>query len=65
MDSTQIRRERLHEADTAIYIGMSRPWLRLQRMRGTGPAYIRIGRTIRYDIRDLDAWLAQHRVECK
>ncbi len=65
MERTQIRRERLDEADTAIYVGMSRPWLRLQRMRGTGPAYIRIGRTIRYDIRDLDAWLAQHRVECK
>ncbi len=60
-----MRRERLGEADTAIYIGMSRPWLRLQRMKGTGPAYIRIGRTIRYDIRDLDAWLAAHRVECR
>jgi predicted DNA-binding transcriptional regulator AlpA len=63
MDS-EIRRERLTEPETAHYIGMSRPWLRLQRMRGTGPPYIRIGRAIRYDIRDLDAWLAKHRVEC-
>jgi predicted DNA-binding transcriptional regulator AlpA len=55
---------RLSEADTAHYIGMSRPWLRLQRMRGTGPTYIRIGRAIRYDVKDLDAWLAKHRVEC-
>ncbi len=56
--------KRLNEEQTAHYIGMSRPWLRLQRMRGKGPAYIRIGRTIRYDIRDLDEWLNKHRVEC-
>lgn len=55
---------RLTEAETAKYLAMSRPWLRLQRMRGTGPAFIRIGRAIRYDIRDLDAWLNKHRVEC-
>jgi predicted DNA-binding transcriptional regulator AlpA len=64
MNNEQILRMRITEADTAIYIGMSRPWLRLQRMKGTGPPYIRIGRTIRYDIRDLDDWLAQHRIVC-
>lgn len=56
-------RLRLIEADAGKYIGFSRPWLRLQRMRGTGPAYLRIGRSIRYDIRDLDAWLESHRVK--
>jgi predicted DNA-binding transcriptional regulator AlpA len=56
-------KRRLTENETAHYIAMSRPWLRLQRMKGTGPAFIRVGRAIRYDIRDLDAWLSKHRVE--
>jgi len=63
--TNEIRRERLTEAETAHYIGMSRPWLRLQRMRGTGPAFIKIGRAVRYDIRDLDRWLELHRVETR
>ncbi len=62
MNNEQTPRQRIGEADAALYIGMSRPWLRLQRMKVAGPPYIRIGRTIRYDIRDLDDWLAQHRV---
>jgi hypothetical protein len=57
-------RLRLNEAETAEYICMSRPFLRLARMKGTGPAYLRIGRAIRYDVRDLDAWLVEHRVAC-
>ena len=52
----------LNEADTARYIGMSRIWLRISRMRGTGPAYIRIGRAIRYAVSDLDMFLETHRV---
>lgn len=64
-NSEQALQLRINEADTAKYTGMSRPWLRLQRMRGKGPAFIRIGRAIRYDIRDLDAWLQAHKVECR
>lgn len=64
MSDGKIHRERLNEEETSRYVAMSRPWLRLQRMKGTGPAYIRIGRTIRYDVHDLDAWLNEHRVEC-
>jgi predicted DNA-binding transcriptional regulator AlpA len=56
--------QRLTELETAHYIGMSRAWLRLQRMKGSGPPYIKIGRAIRYDIADLDVWLAKHRVAC-
>ena len=52
----------LNEADTARYIGMSRVWLRISRMRGIGPAYIRIGRAIRYAVSDLDKFLENHRV---
>jgi predicted DNA-binding transcriptional regulator AlpA len=52
----------LNEADTARYVGMSRIWLRQSRQRGTGPEYIRIGRTIRYAVSDLDRFITTHRV---
>lgn len=51
------------ERDASRYIGMSVPWMRQGRMRGRGPAYIRIGRSIRYRIADLDRWLEQHKVD--
>ncbi len=57
-------RQRLTESETAMYLAMSKPWLRLQRMRGHGPNFLKIGRSVRYDVRDLDAWLQKHRVEC-
>jgi predicted DNA-binding transcriptional regulator AlpA len=41
---------------------MSTPFVRQARMRAKGPAYCRIGRSIRYRVSDLDAWLAAHRV---
>ena len=53
----------LREPDAGAYVGYSRPYLRQCRMRGTGPAYVRVGRSIRYLTTDLDTWLAQHRVD--
>ena len=66
-----IRPNLLSEADTARYIGMSRAFLRKSRTDGTrrdhtpGPPYIRIGRTIRYDLEDLNQWIAAHRKEVR
>lgn len=55
---------RLKEPEASRYTGMSRPWLRLKRMNGQegGPPYIKVGRSVLYDVRDLDAWLDRHRV---
>jgi predicted DNA-binding transcriptional regulator AlpA len=56
------------EKETAIYIGMSRGFLRQDRMNGyrenrtTGPRFLKIGRSIRYLKDDLDAWLMEHRI---
>ncbi len=52
------------ERDAAIYIGMSPAFLAASRLgRGSpGPAFIRSGRTIRYLLVDLDAWLLARRV---
>jgi hypothetical protein len=50
------------EEDAAHYTGWSQAYLRKSRRFGRGPAYLRIGRSIRYRIADLDAWLEAHRV---
>lgn len=51
------------EREASEYIGMSRSFLRQDRMNGIretrtpGPNYLKIGRSIRYLKTDLDAWL--------
>ena len=65
MTPTQAPAQTLTERDTASYLAMSRAWLRQSRMRGRGPAYVRIGRSVRYLVRDLDAFLEAHRVETR
>ena len=63
--------EVLKEIDAAKYIGMSRSFLRQDRMNGyrkgrtPGPVYIKLGRTIRYHKNDLDVWLEEHRIRRK
>jgi predicted DNA-binding transcriptional regulator AlpA len=55
----------LNVADAAKYVQLSIWWLKQARRKGTGPAYIRIGKVIRYRREDLDAWLKTHRVETR
>jgi len=56
------------EIEASQYIGMSRSFLRQDRMNGfrkgktKGPIFIRIGRNIRYHISDLNDWLEENRV---
>ena len=56
------------EADAAEYIGMSASFLRQSRYAGDrethtpGPKFLKIGRTVRYLIDDLDEWLETHRL---
>lgn len=67
--STEITKCCLTEKEAAIYIGMSRSFLRQDRMqsirlhRTPGPSYVKFGRTIRYRQQDLDQWILQHRIE--
>ena len=55
----------LDERDAGRYIGYKPDTLRKWRREGTGPAYIRCNRSVRYLLADLDAWLAKHRVETR
>ena len=61
----------LGERAAARYIGMSTGFLRQSRMASTkrdappAPPWIQIRRSVRYDIRDLDAWINEHRCTVK
>jgi len=55
----------LTEEDAAHYVAYTPSALRKWRKKGSGPAYIRHGRSIRYRVRDLDDWLDGHRVETR
>ena len=57
----------LTEQQAALYLSMSRSFLRQGRMNGDRenrtptPPYYKIGRSVRYKISDLDTWLEQFR----
>lgn len=57
----------LTEAEAAAYLRVSRSFLRQSRMNGSRkghappPPYSKIGRMVRYQVKDLDEWLESHR----
>lgn len=64
----EILEQRLVDEETAArYLSMSQIWLRKSRCEGarsghaTAPPWIKIGRSVRYDIRDLEDWIDRHR----
>lgn len=60
----------LTEKEAARYLSMSRSYLRRARMDGQvgqrtpGPPFIKLGRSVRYLVADLDGWLQANRREC-
>ncbi len=64
-----VKRRLLTDPETATYLGVSLSFLRQGRMEGRranrspGPPFIKLGKAIRYDLQDLDAWLAANRRE--
>ncbi len=71
MESNQMSRTLMAEEAAAAHIAMSVAYLRADRVRGCvggrtpGPPFYRIGRTIRYDLADLDEWLSEQRIDRK
>ena len=52
----------LNTKQAAAYLGMSPQWLEGYRCKGGGPRFARLARNaVRYDTRDLDAWVAQRK----
>ena len=52
----------IDERTAAPYTGFTVAALRAWRQQGRGPAFIRVNRSIRYRISDLEDWLTAHRV---
>lgn len=72
MGAAKIIPRLLTDDEAAAYIGMSVSYLRNGRANGvtgdtpTPPCYTKIGRSIRYDVKDLDDWIdAQSRFSTK
>jgi predicted DNA-binding transcriptional regulator AlpA len=58
-------RRLVKEREAAEFLGLSRAFLRASRLRNprcAGPPYIRVGRAVRYDVRDLEDWVKDHRL---
>lgn len=59
----QVSKRLLTEVETSECIGMSRSYLRQARMEGNrknrvpAPPFIKIGRSVRYRMEDIDKWL--------
>jgi len=47
----------LREGDAAAYLGLAVRTLQKWRLTGKGPEFIKQGRSIRYSLQALDAWL--------
>ena len=66
--STPQSNHALSEKEAAQYLSMSRSFLRQGRMNGDRegrtptPPYLKIGRSVRYRIADLDRWLELFRI---
>ncbi|WP_084673833.1 helix-turn-helix transcriptional regulator [Methylobacterium sp. WSM2598] len=48
----------LRTPEAARYLSVSANYLEKLRVYGTGPTFIKLGRTVRYELSALDSWLA-------
>jgi excisionase family DNA binding protein len=53
----------LTPTEAAAYLAVPRETLKMWRNMGRGPAYVHVGRAVRYCQADLDAFVASGRVE--
>ncbi len=53
---------RLRTSDAAKYCGLSKSTFDKYRITGEGPAFLKLGRAVVYNLADLDNWLESKRV---
>lgn len=56
---------RLSEREAGEYLGLSQRTLQEWRLKRQGPAYLKLGRRIAYDVADLDTFMSANRIEPK
>jgi hypothetical protein len=52
---------KIDERAAAAIIGMSVAFLRMGRLRGDGPPFYKFGGAVRYDVNELEQWMASRR----
>ena len=57
------KRVYLNEKQVAELIGVSISKLQNDRFKGTGLNYVKIGRTVRYSLKEIDKYLSDHTVQ--
>ena len=57
------KRVLLTTEQAAEFLGKSVSAMTIDRCRCTGPAYFKLGRSVRYDLSDLEAWLESCRID--
>ena len=63
MQTTDTQSDRLlSRAEVETKFGISRRFLEISAVRGDGPPYIKIGRSVRYRIGDLREWIEMQRI---
>ena len=50
---------KLSVKEVAAYLGLSASTLNKMRLSANGPRYLKLGRRVLYDIRDLESWVAK------
>ena len=58
---TALTGSRLRTPAAAAYVGLTKSTLEKLRLTSNGPAFLKLGRTVVYDVADLDSWLASRR----
>jgi hypothetical protein len=57
--SSPIPKRLLNTSDAAAFLNRSASTLTKERMRGDGPRFHKLGFSVKYDIRDLEAYIAE------
>lgn len=48
----------INQAELAEMLGKSEAWAERSRWDGSGPPYVKIGKSVMYRVTDVEAWLA-------
>ncbi len=51
----------LSTSETAEHLRVSTSWLAKSRLSGEGPPFIKAGRTVLYDLDDIESWAAKRK----
>ena len=62
-DSPRSVHPKLRAPDAARYLGVSKSLLAKMRIRGSGPKYMKLGRVVLYDIREIEDWCKEQQIE--